>query len=193
MRKILLILLTTVVFSYDWKINFSNFSDGTTYMKQSGIEYKNTLGYQNFIASYSDSIVGDYSKVDFLLNIDNDNQKLSNFMFLSYNNNTRTGIERYRAGIGIAYTPYEKVLVFPYMHKVSVALVQEDKTIVSWRYKLKGYYEKIGFESILFHLGYTWNMDSKITYNLSNNIAILYNDNREDGYITSSLGMEVKF
>ena len=197
MKKLLVLLLFSLAFSYNWKLDFSAYDDGTSFMRESGVNY--TFVSENYVLSsvYNETVFGADLKRDFSINYDKVvNKKVSSFIFASYANNTQTKLENARYGAGYSYLINENVLHFPYRNKISLAVVREDdKYILSFRHKFKGYIHKLGIESVLNHLGYTYNVKTKFTYKLDRNVSIFYKDFVEEyngRYHTTSVGVEVK-
>ena len=128
------------------------------------------------------------------------NASLSPFLFAQYEDNQTSNRESLRAGIGIAWLMTENTLKFPYRHKLSYALVKDPKhnlLVHSIRHKFKAYINKVGISATIFHLGYTHNLDLKITYKLNNNISLLekfyFEDYKADQYMVNSIGFQISF
>ena len=72
-----------------------------------------------------------------------------------------------------------------------------DKNIItgSLRYKLAAFINDIGIKATLFHLGYTYNLDLRMSYKLNKNVNLtnkIYYENYEGKkYLTNSLGVEI--
>ena len=90
------------------------------------------------------------------------------------------------------------MLHFPYRSKVSFAFINQTNSNLklSLRYKIKGYYKKIGFNVVAFWLSGGKSLNTKLTYKLGSNVDGFYENNYieesglEDYY--NLLGLEIK-
>ncbi len=193
MKLIILLLILTLSFS-EVRFNYANYADNRTYISDNGLRLSTLLeGTEySFDANYRKTPYSGLLRVN--ANADWDvNDKLSGFYFYQNSN----GINR--VGYGYGYQLFDKISEYPYSHKVSLALVYDDKkgSIFSFRYKVLAYYEKIGFNAILFHLGYMHSVDYKVSYKINNKFDIIYKGYYEDLENTatnqSSIGAEINF
>jgi len=197
MKKLLLVLLLGLGFSA-LKLEYSNFSDGNVYMNRSGINYFELYDKDKLAFSYSETNTGAKSKKDINVNLDINYQDMfSPFALVSYTSNNYNCLDKTRAGVGIAYTPFSNVNKFPYRHKISYAVIAENSDIISsLRYKTNGYFNKFGWDITAFILSYTWNIDTKLTYKVDKNVSflyILYIEDYKGMFNSSSFGVEVNF
>lgn len=198
MKKVLFVLSLCLSFGYNWKLDFSAYDDGTSFMKESGISYTFVSSNYEIYSGYNETVFGTDIKRDFSINYDKEvNKKISSFIFASYANNTQTGLQNNRLGAGYSYLINDNILNFPYRNKISLAIVTDcGNKYISFRYKFKGYINKLGIESVFNHIGYTYNVKTKFSYKLDSNVSIFYKDFIEEYngiYHTSNVGMEVKF
>ena len=128
------------------------------------------------------------------------NATYSPFVFVGVNDNEIIELNSIRSGVGIAWLASESLLKFPYRNKLSYALVSDSNKsglVHSIRWKLKGYFEKIGFDSTVFYLGYGETVDVRLAYKLNNNFDLInkfyYERNEKNTYNSNSFGVEVKF
>jgi len=196
--KLLAVLLISFTWGYNLKIDYSSFSDGTSYFRNAGASYTFLDEDNEYSIRYSNTLMGNKNKDDFYMGADwMTTNGLSPFMFIGYSRNEINDMKSVRTGVGIAALLNDNVLHFPFRHKFSVALIEDSKvngTVVSWRHKFKGYYNKFGWNLIAFHLGYTWNIETKLSYKLNKNINVIYKDFRESYngfYQAGSIGVEI--
>ena len=191
MNKLFIILFVISICLADFKIDFSTFQDGTTYMSTVGSKAL----FKQDKTEYSFSI-DRYQSPSRIVNRGQFNSdtsftdKLSWFYFAQDDNSI------WREGIGIAYCPLSDSFVFPYKHKFSVAEVYDANrgVITSFRYKTQGYWNGLGFNVISFLLGYTYNIDYRFGYEVNPYLSIVYKG-YYDEYTQineSSIGLELK-
>jgi len=85
----------------------------------------------------------------------------------------------YRLMYGATYLVSSSILDFPYRQKIGLALIhQTDSSIkTSLRYKIKGYWNKVGFKSTIFWLSGGKSIDLGLTYRLNSNLNMFYTYN----------------
>jgi outer membrane receptor for monomeric catechols len=197
MKNILILLLLGISFC-GLKLEYSNFNDGTVFMNRSGVSYFEIINKDKLELGFVETNTGSKRKSDLSLTYDKDYQgELSPFGLVTYTENQYNGLNKTRAGLGLAYTPFKNVNVFPYRHKLSYALIGENGNLInSVRYKTNGYVNKFGWDITAFILSYTWNVDTRLSYKVDKNVSllyILYIEDYKGTFNSSSFGVEVNF
>jgi len=200
MKRLFLTLILSSLLFAGLKVNYSNFSDGTTFMSETGASYS-LLTTQDELTAYLNKYEANTTErfkagVSYDFNYD---KEYSAFLFSGYENNPIIAHETFRVGLGYAWWPLMNRLKPPFSHKLSYAIIYDTEKaglINSFRYKFQGFYEKFGLKVTSFYLFYMLDVDAKITYKLNKNVSFIYKNYYIDksGFIdsTTSLGIEVK-
>ena len=199
MKRLLILLLFTSFIFANLRFNYSNFSDGTTFMGETGASYSLLTDSDELTAYFSKHESNKTSRIKLGLSYDfNYDKENSYFLFSGYENNPAVAHETFRVGLGTAFWPCMNRLKPPFSHKLSYALIYDTEKsglIHSFRYKFEGFYNKFGLKVTSFYLFYMYDINSKITYKINKNVSIIYKSYfvNNSGMVdnTTSLGVEV--
>jgi len=166
------------------KINGALYGDKYDFYNKVGAAYaylqENEVELSAFANYYRSKNKDD---VDLGLNLDIAyNQTYSPFVFLAYKNSKSLKAEYGRLGVGVAWLLNQNILVPPYRNKVSFAFIvqSQSKPKLSLRYKLKGYWQKIGFKLTAFWVTNGKSVDLSLKYKLKSNIDVFWNFNYQE-------------
>ena len=182
-------------------INYSNFSDNTTYIQNMGAKYSIKTGVDEYAINGRKYNTPSKVIYSFSANADWDYEaSQTTFLFSQYTYNQTIGADYIRAGLGLGFIPdgCRNNKNFPYRHKLSGAIVHETNrgTFISWRYKFEAKAEKISLKAIAFMIGHGDSLSMKIDYELSKNVYFNYIydyerlDSKQDSQ--NSLGVGIK-
>ena len=192
MRKLIVLLLGSIsICLADVRVGVSSFGDNDTYIANYGAKaliLSGGLEYSlNAERSQSPTRIND----SLWAGVDGDvTKRISWFVFDSCDN----GI--WRQGVGLGYEFNDNILVPPWKHKVSVAIVADSTrgSLISYRYKFQGYYDGFGLAMTSFVLGYTYTIDYIVSYKLNSMASIINKGYYDDISKTaqSAVGIEIK-
>lgn len=193
MRKnIIGVLLVTSILFAGIDIGVSSFNDNSTFINSYSGKASVIVDHLEYYinASQTNTPTSEFTRLAAGLDYDIA-PKTTCFTFVSNSNGT------WRAGLGAGYVLLDNTLKFPYRHKVSFALVQDPNMgkIGSWRYKFKGYWNRVGLTMTAFHLGYTYTLDYKLKIPFYNDKSWIVFKGYVDEYANvnqNSLGLEFR-
>ena len=208
-ERIIILLIAAAMFigiyavaNAETNLFYSGYNDSSTFMESVGFNTAVRNETDEFSMNGSRYRNPTSTKYDFAMKADWNYAGLSSpFVFLSYTKNPTLGNEYVREGAGMAFIPSKAkdLNVFPYKHKVSLALIHESGRsgiVASFRYKIKGSQDKYDFKTVWNYLGYSDSLDFSLGYKLSDNVKLKYTydyeriDSNTDS--RSSTGIEVK-
>ena len=196
-KTILLPILMTVCFA-GVHIQLSDYSDNSTYIHDNAIKALYVVSGDEYSANLSLRETPSYKLARASAGVDRDIDD-SHFIFGLSTVEKSSRIDYLaRIGGGSGIIIGKTLFDWPFIQKHSIAVMQDNKhgMGLSYRLKLNGYVERVGFSVVLFNMWYSNSIDYKLSLPILNNMDVIYKGyyDKTDGIelYQSAFGAEIK-